>query len=150
MLSTHSTMHCTPITLPHTPPRRTDSVSPIVRNYKYIYYGDILPHVEKFARQCIERAIVSTHNTPLIEQNAFPFISELFFHVKNLDAADRLQRSFPVGKSTSFFLKLSPLHGFSQCICVYSIGDQVLDDNVTIGHLLRHPKVASVDVPRPL
>ena len=55
-------MYCTPITLPHTPPRCTDAVSPIVRKYKYIYYGDILPHVKKSARQYIERAIVSTHN----------------------------------------------------------------------------------------
>ena len=80
MLSTHSAMQCTPITLPHTPPRRTDVVSPMVGKYKYIYYGDILPHAKNFARQYIERAIVSTRNTPLIEQNILPIISELFLH----------------------------------------------------------------------
>ena len=49
MLSTHSMMQCTSITLPQTPLRCTDAVSSIVQNYKYTYYGDILPHVEKFA-----------------------------------------------------------------------------------------------------
>ena len=108
-----------------------------------------MPHVERFAQQYVERNIVSTQSTPLFEQNTLLIISE-YFHVKKPDAGDRSQRPFPVGKSTSFSLELSPLHGFGQCIRVHHNGAQVLDDNVTIGHLLRHPKVANVDVPRPL